>query len=262
MSRLFKIARTTSTGVVGLALTLMIAGCNPLSNVSEKGEPLESRITLMSKNDPALAKASAEARRTFSIFKDSFERNSSNESATFSVKFPVKENDITEFFWLKVTQIVGNKIYGVHDCDGVDIKEVHPGLPASVMADEINDWILWDGKESKGGFSVFVIAKQSIAQINGLDVSTPKKEATSKQELLAHWKALESQAKANKPLETVEGDSATLNEILLIERLYKGNKGIDGTNEQIADICGLPPELVQAVNNLSEIMQNRPSPKD
>lgn len=256
VSTLNGIARTAAAGSLGVLSLLTICGCKLLAAPNEQDTPQESRIIKITKNDPELAKASAEARKTFNIFKESFEKNKSYKSATFSVKFPVTEKDVTEFFWLQVSGIEGNKIAGTHDCDGVDILSVHPGVPATIMADKINDWLLYDGTASKGGFSILAICKRSLEQMNRIDTSTPATEAAAKQELLKHWKTLERQAKANEALNASASDQATLTQILLVERLYKGNHGVDASTKQVADICGLPPEMVQAVNNVCELRKS------
>lgn len=206
--------------------------------------------------DPAIESATQEARASFEKFRAAYRNCKAPNSDDFVVKFPVTENGNTEVFWLNVTSIEGDKISGTYNSDGVDIPSVHKNAPVTTMVNQIEDWKFDDGYTSIGGFSCLVFAKDSIAQLNNIDTSGPDKGVEAKKKLVAHWQDLENQAKTKKQVEMYHEDLDTLNEILLVERLYKGNHGIEATTQQIANICSLPPQIVLSARNFYALRKN------
>lgn len=248
-----RIIRTFRTAVLSLSVIANLTACEKPMADSEIPKSNIPNFAYRRDNDPALAKATEQARTSFYKFRDAFKNCKAPNSDDFVVKFPVKEKDNTEFIWLNVTSIDGNKISGTYNSDGVDIPSVHQNDPATALVDQIVDWKFDDGYTSMGGFSYLVFAKDTIAQLNGLDTSGPDKDAEAKKKLAAHWKDIEAQAKTKKVVEMYHEDLDTLNEIQQVERLYKGNYGFDGTVDQIAEICSLPPEMVQHARNFYEL---------
>ncbi|MDP3510403.1 MAG: DUF2314 domain-containing protein [Candidatus Melainabacteria bacterium] len=253
MSSLFKAAHGITLCFFSVAL---LCGCTRLAEIINVLSAPETTTIYRPKNDPELAKATDEARKSFKVFKAAVMANKKALPGTFLIKFPVSENGVTEFFWLRVTRISGNKISGTFDSDGIDFPRIKEGQTTTVMAEQINDWQIDDGSTAKGGFSIMVVTKDTIDQINDIDASTPERESTSKLELLKHWKDLEAEIKTKDKVQMDEVDRATLGLIRQIERLYKGNHGVDATTKQVADICGLPPELVQAATNYDDIRKS------
>ncbi|MBP6744099.1 DUF2314 domain-containing protein [bacterium] len=250
MSRFLSVVRSGGLSLSVIASLTSCAKTMPESEIPKSNIP---NFAYRRDNDPVLAAAAEKARMSFDKFRDTYKNCKAPNSDDFVVKFPVKENGNTELFWLNVTSIDGNKISGTYNSDGIDIPSVHQDAPATTMVDLIEDWKFDDGYTSMGGFSCLVFAKDTIAQLNGIDTSGPDKGAEAKKKLAAHWKDLEAQAKTKKVVEMYHEDLDTLKEIQLVERLYKGNHGVDGTVDQIADICGLPPGMVQHARNFYEL---------
>jgi len=253
VSRLSTIARASALCLLSITI---LSGCTRLTEILEQVKSPETTTIFRPKNDPALAKSTNEARKSFKVFKGAVKARKVIAPGTFLIKFPVSGNGITEFFWLRVTGIDGDKISGTFDSDGIDFPKIKEGQTTTVMAEQINDWQIDDGSTAKGGFSIMVVTKGTIEQINDIDASTPERESAGKLELLKHWKDLEAEIKTKDKVQMDEVDRATLGLIRHIERLYKGNHGVDASTKQVADICGLPPGLVQAATNYDDIRKS------
>ena len=253
VSRLTTIARASALCLFSITI---LGGCTRLAEILEQVKSPETTTIFRPKNDPALAKSTDEARKSFKVFKAAVKARKVITPGTFLIKFPVSENGVTEFFWLRVTGIDGDKISGTFDSDGIDFRKIKEGQTTTAMAEQINDWQIDDGSTAKGGFSIMVVTKDTIEQINDIDASTPEKESTGKLELLKHWIDLEAEIKTKDKVQIDDVDRATLGLVKHIERLYKGNHGVDASIKQVSDICGLPPEMVQAVNNVCELRKS------
>jgi uncharacterized protein YegJ (DUF2314 family) len=76
----------------------------------------------------------------------------------FSVKAPVTYGDNTEFIWIEVTALEGDRIYGRLGNDPVDLGPLKFGSNVSVPLEDLNDWCYIDRRRNLvGAFTVAAV---------------------------------------------------------------------------------------------------------
>ncbi|HEX6987071.1 MAG TPA: DUF2314 domain-containing protein, partial [Planctomycetaceae bacterium] len=80
----------------------------------------------------------------------------------FSVKAPVSHGGNTEFIWIAVTAIEGDRVYGTLANDPADLGPLRCGSKVAVPAADLNDWCYADPAGNlAGGFTIEAIRKAS-----------------------------------------------------------------------------------------------------
>jgi uncharacterized protein YegJ (DUF2314 family) len=99
-----------------------------------------------------MAQAVEQARQAWPQFVAAYEaRNGQN----FSVKAPVTHADHTEFIWISVTAIEGDRIYGELANDPGNLGSLKLGSKVSVPIADLNDWGYLDSQgQLTGGFTI------------------------------------------------------------------------------------------------------------
>ncbi|MCL6504377.1 MAG: DUF2314 domain-containing protein [Pirellulales bacterium] len=116
-------------------------------------------ISEVEEDDPQMQKAVAEARARWPEFVSAYEQG---VGEGFCVKAPVTAGDNTEFIWILVTAIEGDRIYGTLNNDPVNLGKLKCGSKVSVPIADLNDWIYLDTQQQPvGGFTVDVVQKAS-----------------------------------------------------------------------------------------------------
>jgi uncharacterized protein YegJ (DUF2314 family) len=116
-------------------------------------------IIQVSEDDPRMKQAVAKARAQWPKFLAAFEAQAGKN---FGVKAPVTYGENTEFIWLSVTAIEGEKIYGELGNDPHGLGPLRLGSKVSVPVAELNDWCYLDRNEKMvGGFTIEVVMKAS-----------------------------------------------------------------------------------------------------
>lgn len=109
----------------------------------------------ISGDDPRMQAAVAEARRRWPEFVAAFERRTPRHK--FAVKAPFTEGEHTEFMWLMVTALEGDRILGTLENEPVELKRLRYGSKVSVRCADLNDWVISDGQNVEaGGFTIKV----------------------------------------------------------------------------------------------------------
>jgi uncharacterized protein YegJ (DUF2314 family) len=112
-------------------------------------------IIQISPDDPRMLAAVAKARSTWPEFVAAFEAQAGEN---FGAKAPVSHGDNTEFIWLEVTAIEGDRIYGTLANEPGDLGPLKLGSRVSVSVSDLNDWCYVDSTgDLKGGFTVAVV---------------------------------------------------------------------------------------------------------
>jgi uncharacterized protein YegJ (DUF2314 family) len=110
-------------------------------------------------DDPAIRHAAERARSEWPTFVAAFE---CGKGENFSVKAPVTYKDVTEFIWIEVTSIEGDRIYGKLANNPFRLGPMRLGSKVSVAVETINDWTYVDPSDQlKGGFSIEAVTKAS-----------------------------------------------------------------------------------------------------
>jgi uncharacterized protein YegJ (DUF2314 family) len=115
--------------------------------------------------DPRMVAAVEEARKRWPEFVKAF--GSRQPGQTFAVKAPISKGGHTEFIWLQVSEIEGEKISGKIDNDPVDL-DLRCGETVTVTLNDLNDWAFSEGEQTTGLFTLKVIqqvaAERSAAE--------------------------------------------------------------------------------------------------
>lgn len=110
-------------------------------------------------DDPLMIKAVKTARETWPKFVEAFE-NQAGEN--FAIKAPITRNDNTEFIWITVTTIEGDRIYGTLANDPNNLGKLKFGSKVSVELGELNDWGYIDPKGNFiGGYTIEAVKRAS-----------------------------------------------------------------------------------------------------
>ncbi|HEY8667167.1 MAG TPA: DUF2314 domain-containing protein [Tepidisphaeraceae bacterium] len=115
-------------------------------------------------DDPALAAATAEAKRRWPEFAAAYAaRASRKDDDEFLVKALFSEGDIREVMWVEVEKIENGTITGQLMDDPEDLKNLKEGDSVQVKEQEIQDWRYTDSFGDHGAFSEKVLDKKRKA---------------------------------------------------------------------------------------------------
>jgi uncharacterized protein YegJ (DUF2314 family) len=110
-------------------------------------------------DDPLLKEAEEQARREWPQFLDAYETGRGEE---FAVKAPVSRGGNTEFIWIAVTAIEGDRIYGELANEPANLGSLTFGSKVVVDLTDLNDWCYINPEgELVGGFTVEAVQKAS-----------------------------------------------------------------------------------------------------
>jgi uncharacterized protein YegJ (DUF2314 family) len=108
-------------------------------------------------DDPLMIQAVEKAQREWPKFVAAFENK---KGENFAVKAPVKRAGNTEFIWIEVTAIEGERIYGTLGNDPASLGPLKLGSKVSAPIATLNDWCYLDGAgDVVGGFTITAVAK-------------------------------------------------------------------------------------------------------
>jgi uncharacterized protein YegJ (DUF2314 family) len=114
-------------------------------------------VVEVSDDDPLMKEAVAKAREGWPRFVAAFEAGAGEN---FSAKAPVSHGGRTEFIWLGVTAVEGERVYGTLANDPADLGPLKLGSKVSVKVADLNDWCYVDPDENLvGGFTIEAVQK-------------------------------------------------------------------------------------------------------
>ncbi len=120
-------------------------------------ETLSLPCIQVSADDALMQEAVGKARENWAQFVTAFEETAGND---FSVKAPVTYSDTTEYIWLTVTAVEGDRIYGTLANEPVNLGSLKLGSRVSVALADLNDWCYLDSQGSpQGGFTIAAVQK-------------------------------------------------------------------------------------------------------
>lgn len=120
-------------------------------------ETLTLPIVEVSADDPRMQAAVAQARREWPRFVAAYE---ARDGENFSVKAPVSHSGNTEFIWISVTAIEGERVYGELGNDPGNLGPLKLGSKVSVLVADLNDWCYIDARDNlNGGFTIEAVKK-------------------------------------------------------------------------------------------------------
>lgn len=133
---------------------LALRSKNPLERLQDT---LTVPIVNVADDDPEMLAAVESARDSWPRFVEAYE---AQRGESFAIKAPITRGDNTEFIWITVTAIEGDRIYGELANEPANLGKLREGSKVSVPLKELNDWMFIDaGGNFEGGFTVKVIEK-------------------------------------------------------------------------------------------------------
>ena len=122
-------------------------------------ETLTVPIVEVLPDDPLMKQAVEKARQSWPQFVAAFEAGAGKN---FAVKAPVTHADNTEFIWIAVTSIEGERIYGELGNEPGNLGSLKLGSKVSVQVADLNDWCYTDPQGNlTGGFTIEAVQKAS-----------------------------------------------------------------------------------------------------
>jgi uncharacterized protein YegJ (DUF2314 family) len=119
----------------------------------------QSPVVLAHDDDEAVNAAMALARRNLPKFIARL-TDPAYAHCDFSVKVRMSQGDIVEHIWMTDVRYDGALFHGMISNEPLDLEGIEMGAQASATADEISDWVIWEGEELRGGFTVRVLTGQ------------------------------------------------------------------------------------------------------
>jgi uncharacterized protein YegJ (DUF2314 family) len=120
-------------------------------------ETLTLPIIEVSSNDPLMKQAVEEARQGWPRFLAAYEAKAGEN---FAVKAPVTHGDNTEFIWITVTSVEGDRVYGELGNDPGNLGPLKFGSKVSVSVADLNDWCYLDRQgKMVGGFTIEAVGQ-------------------------------------------------------------------------------------------------------
>lgn len=120
-------------------------------------ETLTVPIIEVADDDPLMIEAVGKARTDWPKFVDAYE---ARRGENFSVKAPVTHSGNTEFIWIAVTTVEGDRIYGELGNDPANLGPLRLGSKVSVFVADLNDWCyIDDSGKMIGGYTIEAIQK-------------------------------------------------------------------------------------------------------
>jgi len=128
-------------------------------------ETLTVPLIEVSDDDPLMQQAVAKARQDWPKFVAAYEESAGEN---FSIKAPVTHSGNTEFIWITVTSIEGERVYGTLGNDPADLGPLKLGSKVSVPVAELNDWGYIDAEgKLAGGFTVEALQRAARRRAKG-----------------------------------------------------------------------------------------------
>lgn len=122
-------------------------------------QALPAPMVGISDDDPAMVAAVQRARDEWPRFVAAFE---TTQGSDFAVKAPVTRGDATEYIWIAVTALEGERIYGTLANEPAQLGSLKLGSKVAVPLGELNDWCYLDpAGKAVGAFTVEVLQRAS-----------------------------------------------------------------------------------------------------
>ena len=119
----------------------------------------KTTLTFYSKDDPEMEAAWQKARDSVGQFMQALD-DPQFRDAVFYVKKRVDEGERTEHLWLSDIRVEGDEFVGVVDNDPQVVTNVACGETVRVAFTDISDWMIAQGDEMLGGFTVDVLMRR------------------------------------------------------------------------------------------------------
>jgi uncharacterized protein YegJ (DUF2314 family) len=133
-------------------VTLLAAGCSK-----------KDKVVMVEDDDPEMVAAIAKGRETLPQFWQAVDRKSPDESL-FSLKVEIKDDQGSEYFWLKDIERKDGKLYGTIDNDPNIVSSVKLGDRIQIPEADIADWLYTKGDKMVGNYTLRALFKQMSSE--------------------------------------------------------------------------------------------------
>ncbi len=115
-------------------------------------------VLSVASDDPEMVAAVEQARQSWPDFLAAFRAQNGED---YAVKAPVTYEERSEFIWISVVDIEGDRIAGTLANDPADLGPLKFGSEVTVALDDLNDWAYTDSDgEMVGGYTVQVLLEK------------------------------------------------------------------------------------------------------
>lgn len=137
----------------------VLVGLTLLSQVACERQGDES-IVHVSKDNPEMEAARAEALRRFPEFEAAFAKRTRKDAFAVKVGFPIRGSDEREYMWIDVRSLKSGVLTGKLDDEPIGDVGLKSGEEVSANRADIHDWMYsLNGAKPVGGFQVEVLRK-------------------------------------------------------------------------------------------------------
>jgi uncharacterized protein YegJ (DUF2314 family) len=112
-------------------------------------------VIWVSDDDPQMKAAMEKARGELPRFLTAFEEKT---GTNFSIKAPISHEDNTEFIWIELTAVEGDRAYGLLGNEPANLGSLKLGSKVSIPFTDLNDWCYLDENgQFQGGFTIAAV---------------------------------------------------------------------------------------------------------
>lgn len=116
-----------------------------------------SSVINVDEDNAAMNAAMAKAKQTFGFFVDNW-KTMKSDSCAIKVRVPTSDDGI-EHIWFEPISVNADQLEGVCSNQPRDIPGLKMGDRRSFSTDDISDWMILDGNDCYGGFTIEVMTK-------------------------------------------------------------------------------------------------------
>ncbi len=116
--------------------------------------PVKENVVAYYTGDQAMQSAKGKGRSTLARFRALM---AAGTAGAYTVKIPLTQNGKTEHIWMQLTADEGGKFAGRLANDPVNGNAYKMGDRMTVAQDDVEDWMIRDGRDIYGGYTVRAI---------------------------------------------------------------------------------------------------------
>ncbi len=118
----------------------------------------KSEVRYKEANDPGILEAKIEAQSKIGDFIKQL-NNNKDPNIAFNIKAPFKEDEEVEHMWVLVNSYKEGSFSGTLNNDPESVKNIKNGDTVIINESDVEDWIISNGTEMTGGFSIKLFKK-------------------------------------------------------------------------------------------------------
>lgn len=145
-----------------LCLGLVVIGCGSDQSSETTYREGESPVTQVSEGDPEMTAAIAEAKATLADF-IAVAKNPGKRELSFKVAFKDGRGS-SEHIWVEFSSFKNGIFQGRLGNTPLNLPDKKLGDPVEARQEDIEDWIIMDGEDMKGGYTAKLLMAREAAK--------------------------------------------------------------------------------------------------